>query len=122
MRADLSLAKLRGQLVIPSQFTSSFLQRLLSKVLSHGNQEKAHSLNVQDQYDEWLYYYGVKEAFEGDAVQQMKISLDTSNPGVALVLRFLMLMLMLMLPSDTTISPVLRITNCKFSGDLDITK
>jgi len=71
MRADLSLAKLRGELVIPKQFTNSFLQRLLSK----------------DQYDEWLYYYGVEEAFEGDAVQQMKISLDTSNPGVALVLR-----------------------------------
>ena len=29
--------------------------------------------------------------FEGDNVQQMKISLDTSNPGVALVLRFSML-------------------------------
>ena len=57
--------------------------------------------SVQDQYDEWLYYYGVGEAFQGDAVQQMKISLDTSNPGVALVLRssifgpLLMLMLML---------------------------
>jgi len=71
MRADLSLSKLRGELFIPRQFTNSFLQRLLSK----------------DQYDEWLYYYGVGEAFEGDAVQQMKISLDTSNPGVALVLR-----------------------------------
>merc|ERR1719494_539943 len=34
MRKDLSLAKLRGELTIPNQFTNSFLQRLLSKVFS----------------------------------------------------------------------------------------
>lgn len=43
---------------------------------------------IQDQYDEWLYFYGVEEAFEGENVEPMKISLDTSNPGIALVLRF----------------------------------
>ena len=47
MRADLSLAKLRGELVIPSQFTNSFLQRLLSKVLFCGNKNKPNSLNVR---------------------------------------------------------------------------
>ena len=29
----------------------------------------------------------MEKAFEGESVEQMKISLDTSNPGIALVLR-----------------------------------
>ena len=90
---------------------------------------------VQDQYDEWLYYYGVGEAFEADAVQQMKISLDTSNPGVALVLRssilvlalMLMLMLMLMLIREAIFNSLDSFfdkinTECgrELEGDLDL--
>ena len=66
MRRDLSLAKLRGELTIPNQFTNSFLQRLLSKVFSDllckraFNQVK-YKEKTQDQNEPNIQIYTAQE-------------------------------------------------------------
>ena len=63
--------ELRGHLTVPRHFTHSFLHRLLTA----------------EQYQDWLYYWDVEDTFMDRQVEQLHLAMDTSNPGVALVLR-----------------------------------
>jgi len=71
MARDAASGVLRGSLLVPSQFSHSFLKRLLKP----------------DMYDEWTYYYDIDDSIPINKTEKMALGVDTSDTLVALVMR-----------------------------------
>ena len=71
MARDAAAGVLRGSMVVPTEFSHSFLKRLLKP----------------DMYDEWTYYYDIDDTIPINKTEKMALGVDTSDTLVALVMR-----------------------------------